>query len=89
MGNYTRANEEFVLLGMRGRLDRVSAGVRCSITAPNTGHSCKPPEVRDRIVQLFGDIPRIELFARDKAPGWEATGLEFDKINILKYEAAK
>lgn len=37
-------------------------------------HSAKPPEVRDRIVKLMGDLPRIELFARERAPGWDACG---------------
>ena len=33
-------------------------------------------ETRDRIVQLFGDIPRIELFARQEADGWDCWGNE-------------
>lgn len=32
-------------------------------------HSKKPSEVRNRIVDLFGDIPRIELFARQTVNG--------------------
>lgn len=39
-------------------------------------HSKKPAIVRDHIVRLFGDRPRIELFARESAPGWAAWGLE-------------
>lgn len=39
-------------------------------------HSRKPPVVRDRIVELLGDRPRVELFARDEAPGWNAWGDE-------------
>jgi len=42
-------------------------------------HSTKPPEVRDRIVELLGDRPRIELFARGKIPeGWDGHGDEYD-----------
>ena len=37
-------------------------------------HSAKPPEARERIVQLMGDIPRIELYARERTPGWAAWG---------------
>lgn len=33
-------------------------------------------EVRDRIVQLIGDLPRIELFARQKTEGWDVWGNE-------------
>jgi N6-adenosine-specific RNA methylase IME4 len=39
-------------------------------------HSRKPDEVRDRIVQLCGDLPRIELFARNKTDGWDVWGNE-------------
>jgi len=37
-------------------------------------HSAKPPEARDRVVQLLGERPRIELFAREHTPGWHAWG---------------
>jgi site-specific DNA-methyltransferase (adenine-specific) len=39
-------------------------------------HSEKPPEVRERIVTLMGDIPRVELFARVKTEGWSVWGNE-------------
>lgn len=42
--------------------------------APPAGHSAKPAETRDRIVQMVGDLPRVELFARERAPGWCAWG---------------
>ena len=74
MGSYTRANAEFCLLGVRGRLRRVDAGVRSLVVAPRRGHSQKPDVVRDAIVRLFGDVPRVELFARERAPGWDAWG---------------
>lgn len=74
MGGWTRANPEFVLLGVRGKLHRQSAGVHSVIEAVRRAHSTKPPEVRDRIVDLVGDVPRIELFARARAPGWDAWG---------------
>ena len=41
-------------------------------------HSQKPDEARDRIVQLFGDVPRIELFARQKVDGWDSWGNEIE-----------
>lgn len=67
---------EVVLLGRRGRPKRASAAVHQVVVAERGRHSAKPPEVRDRIVQLMGDVPRIELFARDRAPGWAAWGNE-------------
>ena len=76
MGNYTRANAELCLLGIRGRPRRVSAGVHSVIEAESVRHSQKPSETRERIVRLCGHVPRIELFARDRAPGWDAWGNE-------------
>jgi site-specific DNA-methyltransferase (adenine-specific) len=41
-------------------------------------HSQKPDEVKDRILQLVGDLPRIELFAREKTEGWDVWGNEVE-----------
>lgn len=76
MGNMTRANTEDCLFAARGKPKRVSAAVRQVINAPVRAHSQKPDEARDRLVQLLGDVPRIELFARTRTPGWEAWGNE-------------
>ena len=46
------------------------------VEAPVEQHSRKPAEVRERIVRLLGDVPRIELFARERVPGWDAWGNE-------------
>lgn len=78
MGHYTRSNAELCLLGIRGRGVRVvSHSVGQVILEPRREHSAKPACVRDRIVQLFGDVPRVELFARGEVPeGWDAWGDE-------------
>lgn len=80
MGAYTRANAEVCLLGVSQGLkarERVrSHRVHQVIEAPFEGHSKKPDETRRRIVELLGDVPRLELFARDRAPGWDAWGNE-------------
>lgn len=76
MGNWTRANPEPCIICTRGKPKRIDASVRQIITAPVGQHSAKPPEVRDRIVQLMGNVPRIELFAREKVAGWDAWGNE-------------
>ena len=75
-GNYTRANAEICLLGMKGSLKRQSASVHSVIDSPVGKHSVKPPETRDRIVQLFGDLPKVELFARVETAGWDVWGNE-------------
>ncbi len=76
MGNWTRANAEHVLLGIRGRPKRVSAAVHSVVIAPRGRHSEKPREVGRRIVELLGDVPRVELFARERSAGWSAWGDE-------------
>lgn len=76
MGNWTRSNAEVCLLGVRGKPKRVSAGVHSVLDDPIGRHSEKPDTARQRIVKLLGDVPRIELFAREKAPGWDVWGNE-------------
>lgn len=77
MGYYTRANTELCILATKGKpLKRMSKSVHQVIMTPVEEHSKKPAETRDRIVQLFGDIPRIELFARQEADGWDCWGNE-------------
>lgn len=76
MGSYTKSNIEICVLAMRGHMKAVNKTVRQVIMAPRTRHSEKPADTRDRIVQLFGDVPRIELFARQTVPGWDCWGNE-------------
>jgi site-specific DNA-methyltransferase (adenine-specific) len=78
MGSYTRTSTELVLLGKQGKgLPRVSKGVRQEVLAQRTRHSAKPPEIRDRIVELYGSCVRnVELFAREHTPGWDGWGNE-------------
>ena len=78
MGSYSRSNAEFVLLGIKGRLKRESASVSSVVISPREEHSKKPNIVRDKIVELFGDIPRCELFARQKINGWYSWGNEVE-----------
>jgi N6-adenosine-specific RNA methylase IME4 len=76
MGFWTRSNVEVCLLAVKGKpLPRISRSVHQIIYSPVRKHSQKPDEARDKIVQLLGDLPRIELFARGSLPlGWEGWG---------------
>lgn len=82
MGNWTRANAEVCLLGVRGKPQRQSKGVHQLIvepeiiTDPVMQHSRKPACVRDKIVELMGDVPRLEMFAREATQGWDVFGDE-------------
>ena len=83
LGHYTRANAEVCLLAVKGRPQRVSRSVRQIIDTHIERHSKKPDEARTRIVELMGDVPRIELFAREKAEGWDVWGNEVDSDILL------
>ena len=78
LGHWTRANAELCLLATRGNPKRLSKSVRQIIDAPIGRHSEKPVETRARIIELLGDLPRIELFARERAEGWDCWGNEVD-----------
>ena len=82
MGRYTRGNPEIVLLGTRGKsISRINAGIRNLQIHKIREHSRKPDEIREEIVNLFGDVKRIELFAREKIEGWDVWGNEIDKFS--------
>lgn len=76
MGSWTRANAELCLIATKGKPKRQSAKVHSVIMSKIREHSRKPDETRDRIVELCGDIPRIELFARQSVNGWDCWGNE-------------
>jgi site-specific DNA-methyltransferase (adenine-specific) len=83
VGYYAKSNAEVCLLGMKGQLKPVSNKVSSVIITPRREHSRKPDEARERIVELFGDLPRIILFARKQAPGWDVWGNEIESGIIL------
>lgn len=75
MGGWTRANAEICLLATKGSPKRLDAGISQIIkTVYNGNHSQKPDIIRQKIIQLIGDLPRIELFARTKVHGWDVWG---------------
>ena len=85
LGNWTRSNAEICLLGVKGKPKRINSGVRSLLLSIPREHSKKPTEIRGRIVQLLGDLPRIELFARppkdllfedESYQGWDVWGDE-------------
>ena len=88
MGFYTLSNAEIVLIGTKGKFLRNRKDVKQIVLSPKWQHSKKPAEVRKRIVDLCGDLPRIELFARkenrlpmyfdDSFNGWDVWGNEVE-----------
>ena len=82
LGYWTRSNSEICLLGTRGHPSRVSRSISQVCDARIMEHSKKPEEIRERIVELCGNLPRIELFARERCEGWVSLGNEIDGKDI-------
>ncbi len=91
MGFYTRAGSESVAFAVKGKFKPESRSVRAVFNAESQiqfeakvmAHSKKPVQVRDLLVELCGDVPRLEMFARENADGWDCFGNEVDRsINI-------
>ena len=87
LGYWTRQNTEHVLLATIGKPTRINKGVHQvidedfmydteQIVTRLEGHSKKPDIIRNKIVDLCGDIDRIELFARGSFLGWDVWGNE-------------
>jgi len=81
IGFYTKSNAEICLIGKKGKVTDlvISNKVSSVILSKRREHSRKPDEARTRIVELCGDVPRIELFARQKFEGWDSWGNETPK----------
>ena len=84
-GFYTRSNSEACLLGIRGKMARQSKSVHSIIQSKCLIYSKKPKEARQRIIELFGDLPRVELFATQNIKGWDCTGINCDGLDIREF----
>ena len=91
MGRHTRGNPEIVLLGKKGKgVPRINCGIRNLQIHKIREHSRKPDEIRKEIVNLYGDVPRIELFARELKEGFDVWGNETGKFaNCVSDEVKK
>lgn len=69
---------EHVLIGIRGQPPRSSAFVRDIIITQRREHSRKPDEFWQSVEHWLGDSypARLEMFAREGRPGWDAWGNE-------------
>ena len=78
LGAWTMKNYEICLLGTKGAMlkHKKVNNIYQKVEAERTAHSKKPQQVRDNIKNLFGGLPMIELFARQKTEGWDVWGNE-------------
>ena len=75
-GAWTRANSELCLLATKGNIMRLDASISQVVESPIEEHSKKPDVVRELITKLVGELPRVELFCRNPADGWDVWGNE-------------
>lgn len=78
LGHWTNGNAELCLFAKRGHPKRLCKSVKQIQMWPRGRHSVKPPQIRNEIIRLVGDLPRIELFARQKTEGWDVWGNEIE-----------
>ena len=64
------------LLATKGSPKRQAKNIHQIVISHVEEHSKKPDEVRRRIEALMGDVPRVELFARQSSTGWDVWGNE-------------
>lgn len=76
VGWYTKSNSEVCLIGVKGKPIKKSDSISQIIETIREEHSKKPGIVREKIVDFVGDVPRIELFAREQKEGWDCWGKE-------------
>jgi N6-adenosine-specific RNA methylase IME4 len=83
LGYHTRKCSERALLATRGNgLRRADMGVSNVILAPRREHSRKPDEAYEALERLYGDVRRVELFARRPRPGWTSWGNEIGTVEL-------
>lgn len=88
MGHWFRQQAEICLLFTRGSPKRLSAGVRQVIFSPRREHSRKPDIRYERYEKLIGGR-KLELFGRQRRPGWEVYGNDVDRFSLASAETDK
>lgn len=86
LGRHTRAGgcEECWLFRFGNGLPVLRNDIRREFFAERREHSRKPDEVAGWIVDLYGDVPRLEMFSRTRRPGWDAWGNEIGKFGSVR-----
>ena len=83
IGNYFQNNTEHLIFCVKGQKSTIDTRAHGTyFMAKKRRHSQKPDIVRDWIIKWSGDVPRIELFAREKFLGWDCLGNEIDNKDI-------
>jgi N6-adenosine-specific RNA methylase IME4 len=91
MGYYFRGCTEHIIFGVKGKMKVLNKTTKNMFIEKNPRkHSQKPSSTRDMIVACSGDVPRIELFSRYKATGWDTWGNEVpNDVNLTPVHTDK
>lgn len=76
MGNYFRGSTEHVLFGVHGSLGLLRSDVGTHFAADRPGRHSGKPDAFYRLVETCSPGPWLEMFARERRPGWAAWGAE-------------
>jgi len=81
MGYYARQRHEFLLIGLKGQIPAPAPEARVDsvVESPRQEHSQKPAKFYEIIEGMYPDLPKLELFARNKREGWESWGNQDDQ----------
>ncbi len=89
VGFYFRNVTELLLFGVRGKMRTLDPGRTAVnfLATRKAGHSVKPVEAR-RLIEACSPGPRLELFARREAEGWDRWGNEVTcTVHLGAFEA--
>lgn len=79
-GYRLRSTSEPFLIGTRGK-PRSARNVPSHIDGLAREHSRKPEEAYVLAQRMLPDVKRVEVFSRERRPGWDNWGLEATKFN--------
>jgi len=90
-GYHTRGGgcEECWLFSRGNGLPVLRHDIRKEFFSPRREHSRKPDECAKWLVDLYGDVTRIEMFARTRRIGWSVFGNQTDKFITGGYDATQ
>jgi N6-adenosine-specific RNA methylase IME4 len=76
MGYRVRNQHELLIIATKGNMPAPLPANRPAsvISAPRREHSRKPDEAYEIIERMYPELPKIELFARARRPGWKPHG---------------
>ena len=75
MGHYNSVRHELLLIATKGSCTPdVPKLLDSVVSVERTEHSVKPAVFREIIDELYPNCERLEMFARESAPGWDVWG---------------